>query len=227
MNIRSVIDRARAMANQFVGQGRDQVRLPVFDYQDWLRIYQKEETGESLHEHRVSSKVHYYLIHFLRDMGVEVLPVPVRWAEYEAWGKATGHNPANQHDIAHAVGDYIHDALTPVTQCRHQGWDVALGSGGTKPLATLTIFGENSEQPEVMSVVLHRADGQVLASLELLAAEMPPQEAWEKAQEFLDKHAPARVFHDQTVRYPHYCPDCNALLVNVASAQDIQAAAQN
>lgn len=224
MNLRSIVDRAQAMANQFVAQGRDSVRLPVFDYQDWLRVYQKEEGGESLHEHRVSTKVHFYLIHFLRDMGVEVNPVPVRFSAYEAWCQASGHHPANQHDIAHAVGDYIHDALTPVTQCRHEGWDVAPGSGEANPLATLTIFGENSEQPEVMSVVLHRADGQVLATLELLAAEMPPQQAWEKAEAFLDKYAPARVFHDQTVRYPSYCADCNALLVNVASAQDIQAA---
>jgi hypothetical protein len=224
VNIRSIIDRARAMANQFVAQGHDSVRLPVSEYRDWLRVNQKGDSDEAAKEYRVHLKVHYYLIRFLRDMGVEVLPVPVRAEAFAAWCLAHGKALTNQHEISHAVGDYIHDPLNPVTQCRHAGWDIAPGSGENPPLATLTIFGENSEQPEVMSVVLHKADGQVLTSLELLAADHTPQQAWEKAEAFLDKHAPARVFHDQTIRYPQYCPDCNALQVNVASEKDVEAA---
>jgi hypothetical protein len=224
VNIRSIIDRAKAMAHQFVAQGHDTVRLPVMDYQDWLKVYQQSESGESLNEYRVQTKVHYYLIRYLADMGVEVTPVPVRAEAFAAWCLDTAHAPANPHETSHALGDYIHHPQTPTTQCRHQGWDIAPGSGDNPPLATLTIFGETSEQPEVMSVVLHRADGQVLTSLELLAAEHTPQEAWAKAEAFLDKYSPAKVFHDQTIRYPNYCGDCNALLVNVASEKDVEAA---
>lgn len=224
MNVRSIIDQARAMARQFVSAGREGVRLPAFEFADWRTIHDRPEDGPSLHEFRVLTKVHFYLTRFLRDMGVEVAPVPVRAVEFMAWAKATGHALSDQHELGHALGDYVNDAATPVTQCRHQGWDIAPGSGGEPTLATITIFGENSEQPEVMSAVLHRADGQVLDTIEVLAADHGPEQAWGMVEAFLDRHRPARVFHDQTIRYPNYCADCNGLLVNVASAADIAAA---
>jgi hypothetical protein len=223
VNVRSVIDQARAMARQFVSAGRESVRLPAFDFADWRAIHNRPEDGSSLHEFRVLTKVHFYLTHFLRDMGVEVIPVPVRAAEFIAWAQATGHALSDQHELGHALGDYVNDTLSPITQCRHQGWDIAPGSDTEPALATITIFGETSEQPEVMSAVLHRADGQVLDTIEILAADHPPERAWELVEAFLDRHRPARVFHDQTIRYPSYCADCNGLLVNVASAADIAA----
>jgi hypothetical protein len=154
-------------------------------------------------------------------MGVEVVPVPVRATDFSAWAKATNHVLTCQHELGHALGEYVNDTATPVTQCRQQGWDIATGSGEDPALTTITIFGESSEQPEVMSVVLHQADGQVLNTIEVLAADQTPQRAWELVERFLDHHRPTRVFHDQTIRYPNYCSDCNGLLVNVASAADI------
>ncbi len=226
MNIRSVIDRARAMARQFVAAGKDSVRLPAFEYADWRVIHNRADDQEAQREFRVLSKVHYYLTRFLLDMGVEVLPVPVRAEAFLDWAKAGGHSIADQHALGHALGDYVNDPAAPVTQCRHRGWDVAPGSAGEPVLATITIFGETSEQPEVMSAVLHKADGQVLDTIEVLAADHAPQAAWEMVEEFLDRHRPERVFHDQVIRYPQYCPDCNGLQVNVASAADIAAAAK-
>ncbi len=227
MNIRAIIDQARGLAQQFVAKGHDQVRLPVFDYQDWQAIYRRPAEGASLSEFRRQTKVNWYLMHFLRDMGVEVAPVPVRAGQFLPWAEKTSHDLSDGHELAHAVGEYVNDPASLATACRHSDLAAGLLPGQGPALATITIFGETGEQPEVMSVVIHRPDGQVLASLQLLADEYSPDQAWEKAVEFLDRFHPGRVFHDQTIRYPDFCPDCNDLLVNVASSADIEAAARH
>jgi hypothetical protein len=226
VNISAIIDQARAMAQQFVAKGHDQVRLPVFDYEDWRQIYRRPAQGSSLTEYRQQSKSSFYLMHFLREMGVEVLPVPVKASQFLPWAEGTSHDLADGHELAHAVGEYVNDQATPVTNCQHSDLISGLLLGQGPALATVTIFGENNEQPEVMSVVIHRPDGQVLESLQLLAADHSPQEAWDLAVAFLDRFRPGRVFQDHTVRYPQYCTDCNALLLNVASAADVEAAAK-
>lgn len=226
MNISAIVEQARAMARQFVAKGHESVRLPAFDYEDWRQIYRRPGQGSSLSEFRQQAKTSFYLMHFLREMGVEVLPVPVRGAEFLPWAAKTSHDLGDGHDLAHAVGEYVNDPATPVTACRHSDLMAGLLLGQGPALATVTIFGENNEQPEVMSVVIHRPDGQVLESLQILAVDHTPQEAWDQAVEFLDRFRPGRVFQDHTIRYPQYCPDCNALLVNVASAADIEAAAK-
>lgn len=226
MNLSSLIEQARAMAKQFVAKGHAEVRLPVFDYEDWRQIYRRPAQGSSLSEFRQQTKTSFYLMHFLREMGVEVLPVPVRASQFLPWAQKTSHDLADGHDLAHAVGEYVNDPVTPTTGCRHSDMLSGLLPGQGPALATITVFGENNEQPEVMSVVIHRPDGQVLTSLEILAVDHTPQEAWDQAVAFLDRFRPGRVFHDHTIRYPEYCADCNALLVNVASAADIEAASR-
>ncbi|MFH1033805.1 MAG: hypothetical protein V1806_04805 [Pseudomonadota bacterium] len=226
MNISAIIAEARAMAQQFVAKGHESVRLPAFDYEDWRQIYRRPAQGSSLDEFRKQSKTSFYLMHFLREMGVEVLPVPIKASEFMPWAAKTSHDLTDGHELAHAVGEYVNDEATPVTACRHSDLMAGLLLGQGPALATVTIFGENNEQPEVMSVVIHRPDGQVLDSAQFLAADHSPQEAWDQAVTFLDRYHPGRVFQDHTVRYPNFCPDCNALLVNVASAADIEAAAK-
>ena len=100
-------------------------------------------------------------MHFLREMGVEVLPVPVKAAQFLPWAENTSHDLADGHDLAHAVGEYVNDPATPVTACQHSDLMAGLLVGQGPALATLTIFGETNEQPEVMSVVIHRPDGQI------------------------------------------------------------------
>ena len=94
--------------------------------------------------------------------------------------------------------------------------------GGPK-LATVTVYGDTPDQPEVMCVAMHNPDGYVLETLEILAADYSPEQAWQKAEVFLDRQAPEAVFQDREIRRPEFCADCNALLVNVASQEDISA----
>lgn len=224
MNTSQIIARARSLAEAFVGQGKDEVRLPVFDYEDWRAIYRKPSQGSSLSEWREQTRLNWYLMHFLRGMNVKVTPVPVRAEAFETWAAKGHHDLGDGHELAHAVGEYVNDTLVPPAACRHSdpGDGVSLGQG--PPLATLTVFGETSDEPEAMAVAVHRPDGQVLASLEVLAAEHSPQEAWDQVDHFLGRWQPAKVFHDQTVRRPEFCADCNSLLLSVASQQDIAAA---
>lgn len=225
MNTSQIIARARSLAEAFVGQGRDEVRLPVFDYEDWRAIHRKPAQGSSLAEWREQTRLNWYLMHFLRGMNAEVTPVPVRAEAFAAWAAGGRRDLADGHELAHALGEYVNAPLASPAACRHSDPSdgVALGQG--PPLATLTVFGESAEEPEAMAVAVHRPDGQVLASLEVLAAEHSPQEAWEQVERFLGRWRPAKVFHDQTVRRPEFCADCNSLLLGIASPQDIAAAA--
>lgn len=225
MNSSQIIARARSLAEAFVGQGRDEVRLPVFDYEDWRSIHRKPAQGSSLSEWREQTRLNWYLMHFLRGMNVEVTPVPVRAEAFGTWAAAGTHDLGDGHELAHAVGEYVNDRLVMPAACRHSDPGDGVGLGQGPPLATLTVFGENADEPEAMAVAAHRPDGQVLASLEVLAAEHSPQQAWEQVERFLGRWQPAKVFHDQTVRRPEFCADCNSLLLSLASQQDIAAAA--
>ncbi len=224
MQTSRIIDEARALARDFVSRGHDQVRLPVFAFEDWRRIYDKPAQGSSLDAFRTQTRRSWYLIHFLRDMGVEVQPVPVRADEFWEWAARGEHDLSNGHELAHAVGEYVNHPGAPLTQCRHSEGLEALARDAEQTLATITVFGENSQAPEVLSVVLHRSDGSVITSLEVLGAEHGSEEAWQMVTDFLDRFQPSKVFHDQSVRRPEFCSDCNALLVNVASPADVEAA---
>lgn len=220
MDLNRIINQARALAQRFQGAGRSEVRLPVFAYEDWRRIYCQPQTGQSVSEHHAQTKQSWYLMHFLRCAGVVVQPVPVAAAPFAQWAAGSGHDLKNPHDLAHAVGEYANDPATPPAHCRHGSLNPAYdGLGG---LVTITVLGESEEQPEVMTVVQHSREGQVLQSLQLPAVDYSPQEAWEKAQEFLARVKPSQVFHDQQVRRPSYCPDCNGLMVSVASPQELE-----
>jgi hypothetical protein len=222
LSTRKIIDQAQALARDFVERGHRRVRLPVFAYEDWCEIYRRPPGGESLHAFRTQQRRTWYLMRFLGDEGVEVEAVPVKADELLDWAEGGDHDLNDPHELAHAVGEYVNRPQARTSACRHaelpQGTAQALGA----TLATLTVFGERPEEPEVMSIVLHRPDGAVLHSLEILACQHSPQEAWEQVQAYLDRHRPERVFHDRTVRRPEFCPDCNALLVHVASPEEVE-----
>lgn len=220
MDLNQIIGQARDLAQRFVAAGRDQVRLPVFSYDDWRAIYGQPQRGQSLAEYRAQTKQSWYLMHFLRCLGAVVYPVPVAAGPFAQWARDGGHRLEDPHQLAHALGEYVNDSSTPRASCLHGSLNPAYdGLGG---LATITVFGESEDRPEVMTVVQHSSEGQVLQSLQLPAVDFSPQEAWEQAQAFLDRVGPSRVFHDQKVRRPEYCPDCNGLLVNVASPQEVR-----
>ncbi|MCF8048325.1 MAG: hypothetical protein K9L19_12325 [Desulfarculaceae bacterium] len=221
MDLNKVINNSRDLARRFVAQGHDTVRLPVFSFSDWQAIYDRPSTGASLAEYRRQAKQNWYLMHFLREMNVEVVPVPVAAGPFSQWASDSEHNLGDPHDLAHAVGEYVNDEATPPATCRHGSLNSAYdGLGG---LATITVFGEEGGTPEVMTVVQHSSEGQVLQSLQLAAVDYSPETAWEEAKKFLDRIKPQRVYHDETVRQPEYCSDCNGLMVSVASPEEAAA----
>jgi hypothetical protein len=212
------------MAQRFAAQGLESARVPVFAFEDWRRIYQRPAEGAALGAFREQQRRTFYLLHFLRQLGVEPEPVPVRAEEFEAWARGSGHELADGHAVAHAVGEYVNQPSTPVAPCRHGGVPAEVLAAMGPALATITAFGESPEEPEVLASVVHLADGSVLNQLQLLAVEHSPQEAWQRIEDFLDAHKLERVFHDRQVRRPEFCPDCGALLSQVASDQDVAAA---
>ncbi|MFH2127506.1 MAG: hypothetical protein ABIK12_13380 [Pseudomonadota bacterium] len=221
MDLSKVINSSRDLARRFVALGHDTVRLPVFSFSDWQAIYKRPSSGSSLADFRRQAKQNWYLMHFLREMNVEVVPVPVAAGPFGQWSEGSEHDLGNAHDLAHAVGEYVNDPATPPAGCRHGSLNSAYdGLGG---LATITVFGEEGGTPEVMTVVQHSSEGQVLQSLQLAAVDYSPETAWEEAKKFLDRVKPQRVYHDETVRVPEYCSDCNGLMVSVASPQEVAA----
>lgn len=222
MNLSQVIQQAQAMAKAFQERGPREIRLPVFAFEDWRQVYRRPSDGRALDEFRAYQKRTWYLMHYLRSQGMEVEPVPVLADPFLDWALDNGHQIQNPHELAHAVGEYANEPTSPVSQCRHSQ-PGSLGQRVPDLLATITVFGEQPQAPEVMSVVMHRPDGQVLDTLQILAVDCGPEQAWQRAQAFLEQHAPQKVFHDPQVRRPDYCPDCNGLLVNLASAQDQEA----
>lgn len=224
MKTSQIIQEAEKLADTFIAKGMDSVRLPVFDFMDWCAIYKRPSEGSSIAAFRQQVRRTWYLLHFLRTKGVEVSTVPVRQGEFLAWAQGGEHNLSDGHEIAHAVGEYVNDPAVPVSRCNHKGVPREVLDQLGPNLATITVFGEDPEEPEAIVTVIHRSDGSVLNRIQVLAIESTPQEAWDKIKGFLDEHKLERVFHDQDVRRPEFCPDCNSLMGNVASLEDIKAA---
>lgn len=223
MNLEKIIEQSQDLARAFKQRGFEEVRLPVYSFEDWREIYGRQADGQALADFRVQLKRNWYLMHFLRRDGITVQPVPIRPAGFLPWAEATGHGLANGHDLAHAVGEYTNRPESAVANCRHsEPGDLAESEPDL--VATITVYGDTEATPEVMSVVLHRPDGTVLSTLEILAAECGPREAWQRAEMYLDDNEPSKVFHDKVMRRPEYCDDCNGLLVSIASEADIQGA---
>ena len=193
----------------------------MFAFEDWKIIYNRPGTGGALDEFRTQQKRTWYLMRFLRDAGVRVIPVAVTASDLLDWAGDTDHELTDSHSRAHAVGDFVNQAGRP-TNCAHTYPEISLGAG--EALATLTVYGESEDIPEIMGVAIHLADGQVITALEIMAIRHTPEDAWGLAQDFIRRHRPARVFHDQTVRRPEYCADCGALLMSVAAREDIERA---
>ncbi|MCB2186449.1 MAG: hypothetical protein KQJ78_08535 [Deltaproteobacteria bacterium] len=215
MQLSVLIKQAQTLADRFIAQGHKNVRLPAYDFDDWREVYDRPGTGDTLNEFRSQQKMNWYLTRLLRASGVAVDPVPVRTAAFAAWCQDTGHELTDAHARGHAVGEYVNDPAVAPADCAHAYPELEVSPG--EALATITVFGESEEQPEVLTVTLHLPDGQVLTALEILAVEHTPQEAWDLVRQFLDHHHPQNVFHDQNVRRPEYCADCGALLANVAN----------
>ncbi len=222
MQTTKIIQQARGMAQRFAAGKNKQMRLPVFDFDDFLDVYNLSADGTSLTQFRDQCRRTWYLMHFMRGLGMEPVPIQVTSDGFEKWLESHPHDTSDGHELAHAVGDYINDPAIQPSQCEHSSEFVGLAKGVA--LATITLFGEDPDMPEVVGVALHLHDGEVLETLEVFTAEHSPDEAWNIVQGFLDQHQPRRVFKDETVRRPEFCSDCGALLSNVASVQDVDAA---
>lgn len=132
MDLTQVINNSRDLARRFVAQGHDTVRLPVFSFGDWQAIYRRPSDGNSLAEFRRQAKQNWYLMHFLREMKVEVVPVPVAAGPFGQWAEDSEHNLADPHDLAHAVGSSSTTRIPPAT-CRHGSLNSAYDGLGAWP----------------------------------------------------------------------------------------------
>ena len=222
MQTTKIIQQARGMAQRFAAGKNKQMRLPVFDFDDFLDVYSLSADGASLTQFRDHCRRTWYLMHFMRGLGMDPVPIQVTAGGFEKWLENHPHDTSDGHELAHAVGDYINDPAVRPAQCEHSSEIAGLAKGVA--LATITMFGEDPDMPEVVGVALHLHDGQVIETMEVVTAEHSPDEAWNMVQGFLDQHQPRRVFKDDTVRRPEFCSDCGALLSNVASVQDVDAA---
>lgn len=209
------------MAQRFAAGDNKQMRLPVFDFDDFLDVYDLTPDGSALAKFRDHCRRTWYLMHFMRGLGMDPVPIQVTANGFENWLENHPHDTSDGHELAHAVGDYVNEPSVQPAKCSHSNEFAELAKG--VGLATITMFGENPDMPEVVGVALHLHDGEVIETLEVLTSEYSPQDAWNIVQGFLDRHQPKQVFKDDTVRRPEFCSDCGMLLCNVASAADIDA----
>jgi len=217
-----IIGQARSMAQRFSGGIKRQMRLPVFDFDDFLDVYDLPANGLGLSQYRDHCRRTWYLMQFLRQAGVEPQAVAVGGQAFAQWARATGQDLSDGHGRAHAVGDFVNDPAHKPSQCQHVSPMASLAVGSA--LATISLLGESPDQPEVVGVALHLRDGQVLEVFNVLTCDHTPEQAWGMVSGFLDGRQPRRVFQDQTVRRPEFCPDCGELLCNVASSRDVEQA---
>lgn len=210
------------MAQRFTAGGREELRLPVFEFDDFIDVYDLHPDGAALGQYRDHCRRTWYLLYFLRAMDAKPVPVAVDAAEFAQWAQRNGQNLGDGHGRAHAVGDFINHPGAKPAQCQHASQLAPLAVGSA--LATISLFGEDPDQPEVVSVALHLRDGEVLETLNVLTCDHTPDEAWNMVDGFLDARRPKRVFNDQTVRRPEFCAQCGELLCNVASERDVEQA---
>jgi hypothetical protein len=212
-----IISGAMEQAKAAKQQGVTSVRLPVLSFSEFCRIFEREDDYSSRQDHRTHQKRNFYFKRFLEDQGIDVTMVTCRSEELKTWARETDHDLNTDQERTHALAHFVGRPELPAAACVHKRpLTTAMAECGLELFATLTTFGESSERPEILSTAVHTRDGQVVESLEVLAVEHSPQEAFGLCSEFMAKHGVVNAFHDQVVRRPEFCPDCGELLVNVA-----------
>ena len=217
MDTPKIISGAMDQAQAARQQGVTSVRLPVLSFPEFCRIFKREDDLSSRQDHRAHQKRNFYFKRFLEEQGIDVTMVTCRSEELAAWAGETNHDLNTDRERTHALAHFVGRPELPAAACVHKRpLTSAMAGTGLELFATITTFGESSERPEVLSTAIHTRDGQVVESLEVLAVEHSPQEAFGLCADFMARHGVVNAFHDQVVRRPEFCPDCGELLVNVA-----------
>lgn len=221
MDTFQLISTAREHAGQAHEQGVRSIRLPVLGFSDWAGFFERPDDLAAREAHRTLQKRNYYFKHFLENHGIEVTMVLCTVADLMQWAMDHEHPLLGERERAHVLIHFINQPDLPPTKCVHKRPLTADLAGSSLELfASITMYGDNPEQPELMSTVIHTRDGLVVDSLEALSVEHDPQEAFGLASELMARHGVGNAFHDPQVREPRFCPDCNELLLNVAGSRE-------
>ena len=223
MDTYQLINAAREHARVANEQGVRSMRLPVLSLRDWTEFFQQPVGLAAEEAHRTLQKRNYYFKHFLEGYGIEVTMVLCSASELRQWAADSNHPLTEEREKSHVLIHFINQPDLPPNKCVHKKPVTADLAGSSLELfATITMYGDNPEQPELMSTVVHTRDGQVADSLEILSVEHNPQEAFGLASELMARHGVKNAFHDPQVRTPQFCPDCNELLLNVAGSGEYE-----
>ena len=223
MDTFQIIHAAREHAQQAHQQGVRSIRLPVLSFKDWAEFFERPDGLADREAHRTLQKRNYYFKHFLQGHGIEVTMVLCTNRDLRIWADDNAHQLTGEREKSHVLIHYINQPDLPPTKCVHKRPLTADLAGSSLELfASITMFGDNPEQPELMSTVVHTRDGLVVDSFEALSVEHDPQEAFGLAAELMARHGVRNAFQDPQVRVPQFCPDCNELLVNVAGSREYE-----
>ena len=202
-------------------QGVTSVRLPVLSFTEYCRVFEHEDDFSSRQAHRAHQKRNFYFKRFLENQGIDVTMVTCRSHELATWAREHEHALNTDRERTHALAHFVSRPDLPPAACVHKRpLTAAMADSGLELYATITTYGESPERPEVLSTAVHTQEGQVVESLEILAVDHSPQEAFGLCSDFMAKHGVVNAFHDSTVRRPEFCPDCGELLVNVAGLSE-------
>ena len=218
-----IIAKAQAFARMAREQEVKNVQLPVMDFQEWRQIFDKKDNLAAREEHRTMQKRNYYFKYYLKDQNIDVTMVTCRARDIIDWAKANDHPFGDANERTHVLTHYANQPDPPPSKCVHKRPDTSFMAGlGFELYGSLTIYGERTDQPELMTIVVHTRDGAVVDYLETPIVEHPMEEAFGLVMDFLKKYGVKNAFRDPNVRRPEFCPDCNELLVNVASPKEYE-----
>lgn len=218
MDTAKIVAEARQAAARAREMERRNVRLPVMNFTEWAALYGRHDNLAAREEHRFVQKRNFYFKRFLETEKIEVTMVACRAEAVAEWADNEGHPFFSDSDKTHVLAHYVSQPDLPPAQCVHKRPLTAdLAAAGLELFATMTVYGERPDLPEILSTVVHTRDGWVVESLEVLAAECGGDEAFDKAGSFMQRHGVKHAFQDPNVRRPEFCADCGELLVNTAS----------
>lgn len=223
MNTAEIIRGAREHARLAGRRGLKTVRLPVTSFEEWAQIYGRADDEAGREAYRRQQKRNFYFKHFLEGQGIEVTMVTCRAQEVAEWAAANGHPMTTDQERTHVLAHYAGRPELPPAMCvQKKPLTADLAGSGLELFATMTMYGESPEAPEILSTAIHTRDGWVVESLEVLGAENTPEEAFDLASRLMARHGVKSVFQDSRVRRPEFCPDCNELVVGTAGPHEYE-----
>ena len=223
MNTSRIIAAAMQAADTAKKNGAAKIKLPVMEFSEWARFHFRSDNLASREAFRADQKRNYYFKRFLESRDIEVVMIVCPADKLIDWADENDHPLTTEQERTHVLAHYTNSPGVCSSQCVHKKPDAsAFLSLGPEVFGTLSMFGETQESPEILSAVVHTRDGKVVDSKEILAIEHESDEAFNLASEFFRSCGVQKAFLDKTVRRPDFCPDCNELLVNVASELEYQ-----